>query len=183
MNYRFENTYTQAESVKWSIQAGSMLNNGQESNAAALLVFPIQFILWVPIFYFLYINAVPFHLTAPISFFSFVAIGIIYDLVIMPHVVSKFSKPAREEGNTKFEAIIHVDNDGVRTIDDSQEIIFKWAAIRDIEDTETTVFLLTKAGYCAIPARCFEGFLEKDAFVRACVEKITGKTEQGDVFT
>ena len=184
MNYRFENTYTQSELVKWHAQATSLLTDSQStmSLTSSTVVIFVQFCLWAPIFYLLYSISVPLVWMAPILFLSYVAIGIFYDAVLMPHVAAMFDKEAREARSVKFESVIEVDEDAVRSFDGGQEITFKWGSILDIHDSASSVIFLTEKGYCLIPARCFSGFLAKDAFVRDCVEKIKGRTEQGAVF-
>ena len=119
---------------------------------------------------------------AALLFVSFVVIGMLYDSLILPHVTAYFDKEAGAKKSDKSCAIIEIDDEQIRTRENDQEIIFKWAGIRSVEDNESTVFLLTETGYCLIPSRCFSGFLAKDAFVRACREKISGQTEQGAYF-
>lgn len=182
MNYRFENSYTQAESVKWRLQAADNMNANSTSLMPAFIVFIVQFCLWAPILFFLSKYEMPFLLMAILLFISFVAIEILYDSLIMPHVAAYFDKKSRPHAAEKSHVIIDINDEEIRTKEGEQEIIFKWTGIRSIEDNEKTVFLLTETGYCAIPARCFSGFLAKDAFVRTCREKIAGRTEQGAHF-
>lgn len=182
MNYRFENTYTQAERIKWQMQAASNLGGSGVSFPSICCVFVIQFCLWAPILYFLPLLNMPFVLVAISLFMSFFFIGMIYDSLILPHVSARFDKKIQQRALEKSHAIIDIDDEEIRTREGEQEIIFKWTGIRNVEDDEKTVFLLTERGYCSIPARCFPGFLEKDAFVRACREKISGQTEQGTHF-
>lgn len=119
---------------------------------------------------------------APILFFAFLVISIFYDDYIMPHVAALIDREVREAKTCKYETIIEVDEEAVRTYGPDHDIVFRWDSIRDIHDFETNVMLLTKRGYCLIPAKCFDGFLAKDAFVRDCSERISGRTEQGAYF-
>lgn len=184
MNYRFENSYTRAESVKWQVHANSLLNESQSSTsgASALIVIAVQFGLWTPLFYLLYSRNVPFVWMAPILFFAYLAIGVFYDAAIWPYVAAIFDKDTKTNKGERFDSLIEVDDQSVRSFAEGQEITFKWDTIRDIHDSAASVVFLTERGYCLIPARCFDGFLAKDAFVRDCVEKIKGRTEQGAVF-
>lgn len=182
MNYRFENIYTRAELIRWQSQAASKLGSHSISLTSSYLVFIIQFCLWAPILYILLPLELSFVIKAVILFMSHYFIGIFYDSVIHPHISAHFDKKFQPCPNEKSRAIININDEEIRTKDNHVEIIFKWSEIREVEDNEKTVFLFTKTGYCLIPARCFPGFLEKDAFVRACREKISGYTEQGAHF-
>lgn len=182
MKYRFENIYTQADLVKWRIHAADNLNSDSMSLMPAFIVFIVQFCLWAPILYVLSKLDIPFLMLATLLFVSFVVIGVLYDSLIMPHVAAYFDKKSKPSASEKSHAIIDIDDEEIRTREGEQEVIFKWTGIRSVEDNEKTVFLLTGSRYCLIPARCFSGFLEKDAFVRACREKIAGLTEQGAYF-
>ena len=184
MKYRFENSYTQAESVKWQIHATSLLgcNQSTMSGASALIVIAVQFSLWTPLFYFMHTQNVPFVWMAPILFLAYLGIGMFYDAMILPHVSAAFDKDVQKHKGERFNSIIEGDEDSVRSLDGGQEITFKWDVIQDIHDSPSSVVFLTERGYCLIPARCFDGFLAKDAFVRDCIAKIKGKTEQGAIF-
>lgn len=182
MNYRFENTYTRAEGIKWQMQARSELGMGAMSLTSSCLVFIIQFCLWAPVLYVSSKLALPFALEAFLLFVSFYLIGVFYDAMILPHVSARFDRNNEPNDGEKSQAIIDIDEEEIRTRENDREVIFKWSAIQSVTDNEKTVFLLTGSGYCAIPARCFSGFLEKDAFVRACQDRISGYTDQGAHF-
>ena len=182
MNYRFENIYTQAELIRWQGQATSKLGSHKMSLTTTFLVFIIQFCLWAPVLYFISPLDVSFMTKAIVLFASYFFIGTFYDAAIHPHISACFDKKLPLSPVEKSRAIINVDGDKIRTQESHYEIIFNWSDIQEVEDNEKTVFLFTKTGYCVIPARCFPGFLEKDAFVRACRDKISGYTEQGAHF-
>ena len=182
MNYRFENIYTQAELIRWQSQAASKLESHKMSLTTTLLVFIIQFCLWAPILYFISPLDLSFMTKALGLFTSYFCIGTFYERTIHSHISARFDKKLRPSPEEISRAIINIDGEKIRTRENHYEIIFNWSDIQEVEDNEKTVFLLTKTGYCIIPARCFPGFLEKDAFVRTCREKISGYTEQGAYF-
>jgi len=182
MKYTFENNYTTAEGIKWEMQASSNLRGCSMSKTSMCLVFIIQFCLFALVLYGLLLLDLPFVLTAPLLFISFYSIGNFYDRMIHPHVSARFDSKNLLSSDQTSHATIDIDEEEIRTREGEQESIFKWTGIRSVEDDEKTVFLLTEKGYCAIPARCFAGFLEKDAFVRACRAKVSGQTEQGAYF-
>lgn len=182
MNYQFENIYTPAELIRWRGQVASKLETGSQSITSGCLVFLIQFCLWAPMLYVISPLELSFLIKAIVLFMAYFFVGSFYDSVVHPHISARFDKKADINTVENLCAIITVNDEGVRTQESDYEITFKWSDIREIEDDEKTVFLLTKTGYCLIPARCFPGFLEKDAFVRACREKISGYTEQGAHF-
>jgi len=182
MNYRFENIYTRADAMKRHIQAADHLGLNSDGLARALIVMVVQFSLWSPILYFSTISDIPFFPMALLLFGSFVLIGGLYDKFIMPHVAAYFDRKNRPGSSERSQEIIDIDDERITVRENDQQIIFNWSGVRSVEDDETTVFLFTEKGFCSIPSKCFPGFLEKDAFVRACREKISGYTEQGACF-
>lgn len=182
MNYHFENIYTHADRVKWNIEVSETRGEQSMSIMPALIVVIVQFMLWTPLFYFLSLYEVPFAVMAVILFVAFMVIGGFYDSLIMPRVAAVFDKGVKTQKSDKFSAIIHINDEEIRVREQEHEIIFRWDSIRDVKDTEKSVILMTETGHCLVPARCFPGFLEKDAFVRECLEKISGRTEQGAHF-
>lgn len=183
MNYRFENNFTHADQVKWNIIVSKHRCEAQMSMMPAIIVVCVQFTLWVGVFYILNGQDIPFGVMATILFIAFMVIGSLYDSLIMPHVAAIFDKAKPQDDQQNLSSIIEINDDEIRACENDFELIFRWDDIQKVVDTETTVILMTKNGHCLIPAKCFPGFLEKDAFVRECREKIFGLTPQGRVFT
>ena len=163
MNYRFENIYTQAESIRWQTQAASKIGSNKMSLTSSYLVFIIQFCLWAPVLYFISPLELSFITKAIILFASYFFIGTFYDTVIHPHISARFDKKDCPGPEDKSRSIIEIDNEKIRSRDDEHEIIFKWSNIRAVDDDEKTVFLLTKNGYCLIPCLLYTSPSPRDS--------------------
>jgi len=183
MNYRFENTYTYADSQKWGVEIHNLLHPYSRFSGFALTAYLIQLSMWLPVFLFVMTFKVDLFGKALTIFAAFFFISWFYEANIFPHLSSYFNRRHRDELPNKFESVIEVDETGIRTRDRGRVTSFTWDAFHSVIDKESKVIFISDMIHCVIPAKCFPGFLEKDAFVRECNKKIQSLTSQGAVFT
>lgn len=183
MNYRFENTYSYADFLKWGIDIRNILNPNSLFSGFVMTAYAIQFFLWLPVF--LIVAPMKFSLIgkALILFGVILLIACFYENFIFPKLRSYFDRRNRDSLPNKFESVIEVDETGIRTKDRGRVTDFTWDAFHGVVDIESKVILLSDTIHCVIPAKCFPGFLEKDAFVRECNQRIDSLTSEGAVFT
>lgn len=183
MNYRFENIYTYAEFQKWGIDIRNILAPNQLLSGFIMSAYTVQFFLWLPVFLLIAPLDISIFSKAISLYFAILVVTYIYENFVFPRLASFYDRRRIETLPNKFESVIEVDDMGIVTQDKGRETRFTWEAFHGVVDKETKVIFISDTIHCVIPARCFAGFLEKDAFVRACREKISGRTEQGEVFT
>ena len=82
----------------------------------------------------------------------------------------------------KFQDEISIDVSHIRISNALAETRNSWDLITTVEDVEHTVMLSGPFHAVFISASCFAGFLEKDAYVRACRARLGQKTSGLEVF-
>jgi len=182
MNYRFENDYTYAEYKKWGLEIARILSSSGSRSQFISLALAIQFGIWGSISYYVLPLEVSFLVKSAILFSSFIGVGYFYESLIYPRLSAFLERGGENSLPDRFSSVIEVDELGIRTIERGREITFSWDVFHTVRDTTQNVIFIADTIHCVIPAKCFPGFLEKDAFVRECVDKIHGSTEQGAVF-
>ncbi|WP_427451464.1 hypothetical protein [Litorimonas sp. WD9-15] len=183
MNYRFENTYTYADFVSWGLEVRNILNSAGSGPQLIWAAYVVQFCLWAPISYFLLTLDIPFALQTILLFGALVLAGRFYETFIFSKLSAHLDRKSGNELPQKFSSIIEVDDTGIKVSDRAREISYSWDAFYAVRDTEKNVIFISDTIHCVIPAGCFPGFLEKDAFVRACSMKVEATTPQGQAFT
>jgi len=84
MNYRFENEFTEADSVTWKYDVDTCLDDQYMSKAHCLSGILFQFGSWCAIYYYLHSQDLPFYWMAPILFISLIATALFYTRLITP---------------------------------------------------------------------------------------------------
>lgn len=183
MNYRFENAYSYADVQKWGIEIRNILYPTDLFSGLVMTAYAVQFLLWLPVF--LLIAPLEYNLwgKALVLYITIIAITRFYESFIFPQLVSFFNRRQVDSLPNQFQSVIEVDDTGIRTTDRGRIISFTWDAFHAVIDKESKVIFISDTVHCVIPAKCFPGFLEKDAFVRECNKKIEALTPQGAAFT
>lgn len=174
MDYSFKNSYSYADSQAWGVEIRNILTPVRMRQSHALCALLIQGLIWVGVY--LLLNETDFSpiIKASLAFFALILISRFYEGYLMEWMVRLFDKTDDDSRPEKFESLIHVDDDGITSKQQGQTVYHDWSNIYAVHDTEKTVILISDTLHPVIPAKCFKSVYEKDAFVRACQQRIPG---------
>lgn len=183
MNYRFINRYSYADAQVWGVEIRNVLCSPQQRNLHVLVAVAIQGVIWVGCYLLLEKTGLSPLSKAMLGFFALLLVSHFYENYVMEFVVRYLDTPEDDVRPEEFESVIDVTDDGITSTQDGQTVFHAWSKIYAVHDTEKNVLLISDTLHPVIPAKCFASFLEKDAFVRACQQKIPGyERVAADVF-
>ena len=172
MYYRFEYDYSYADSLSWGIEIREILVPSQYKTWLIVVAVGIQFCLWATFYLLLKKIDISTFTMMVLLFCGFVGVSQFYVSSIEPVLVRFFEGRTNHTGEDVFSAIAEISEDGIYFKNPGREVKYAWEAFYSVHDTERNIIFIGDTLHAVIPASCFDGFLEKDAFVRECIKKI-----------
>jgi len=179
MNYHFEYDYSYADTLSWGLEIRDIMLPQRQKTNLIFMALAIQFLLWLPLYFWL--SGAEFSLvsTAAILFCGIIVTSHIYTAFIEPVLVRVFEGKASHTDLEKFTCKATVSDEGIQFQNRSNMTHYTWDAFHSMHDTEKNIIFIGDTLHAVIPAKCFSHFLEKDAFVRACEKRMPAYLSDG----
>jgi hypothetical protein len=179
MYYSFEYDYTYADSLSWGLEIRDIMLPQRQKAGLAVTALAIQFLMWFSVYFWLQRAEFSIVGSAGTLFCAFLVVGHLYMTIIEPVLVRIYEGKAAHTDAEKFTCKAEISEEGIKFKNRNNETQYTWDAFHSVHDTEKTIIFIGDTLHAVIPAHCFSHFLEKDAFVRECENRMPAYRPDG----
>ena len=179
MYYNFEYDYSYADTVSWGVEIGQLISPEKQKLLITIVALGLMFLIWVPLYYLLGKMELNSFVKIPLLFASFYLAITLFTAFIEPIMVKIIDGRATHIDTQQFSCVAEITDAGVKFKDRAKETQYDWEAFHSVHDIEKNIIFIGDTLHAVLPAKCFSGFLEKDAFVRECKKRMPAYLSEG----
>ncbi|MDB2439957.1 YcxB family protein, partial [Hellea sp.] len=139
----------------------------------------IQFLMWLPFCLVVLKSEMSPFGTAGILFCGLILTGFLYTTFLESFLIRFFQGRNKHTKDEVFTSVAEITDEGISYTDRGRRINYQWDAFHAVYDTEKNIIFIGDTLHAVIPAKCFNHFLEKDAFVRECQKRMPAYLSDG----
>lgn len=179
MYYHFEYDYSYADSMSWGLEIRNLMQSKGQTQLHIWVACVIQFLMWFPVCAMVFKADYSTLGSGIVLFCGFVIVGYLYSTFLENLVVRLFEGKNKHVSAEVFTSIAEITDEGISYTDRGRKINYQWDAFHAVHDTEKNIIFIGDTLHAVIPTKCFNHFLEKDAFVRECQKRMPAYISEG----